>query len=460
MKRIMIIAIVLTVACTDDSPPSVTTDVKLTYRDTAQARDAIVVSVADAAPRVVDASPFACPPSDRLERIDTEPCERNNLSPGRRIVWCDKGRIRRGPCEPCSIELCDGEDNDCDESIDEGIFSCDTACGPGTGSCEGGSILGCTAPPVSEEICDFLDNDCDGSIDECLVRHCYTGPPDTANVGACRPGLQTCQAGDWGGDSSGEWLPDACDGETHPSEEVCDGADNDCDGIVDQGIPIRNTDILFVVDWSSSMGARIDATLEALARFSRQFQASEQIRWGLIVGPVRLAHEDVPGAYQETLIFASNISAFQEFLERFREVTRIHNGGMEMLLDAVYLALRNVSGNLPNNLDESRWEPGVRSIPPLANFVVDWRQEADKIIIVFSDEVERTYMLPPNTIYRVDDALNATQNLKLFSFAGGFYGWDDLAVHSGGRNFALTHDADEMFESLMTILDDVCRPRL
>ena len=59
-------------------------------------------------------------------------------------------------------------------------------------------------------------------------RPCYSGPKTTANTGLCKDGIQKCTDGTW--DST-------CEGETTPASETCDGQDEDCDGLPDNGNP-------------------------------------------------------------------------------------------------------------------------------------------------------------------------------------------------------------------------------
>ena len=86
-------------------------------------------------------------------------------------------------------------------------------------------------------MCNGVDDDCDGVSDEISLA---CGPSvDIGNVGECRVGLQrclfsACEAGTDQCDANG--YDRTCDGAAGPSEEVCDGRDNDCDGDADEGL--------------------------------------------------------------------------------------------------------------------------------------------------------------------------------------------------------------------------------
>ena len=141
------------------------------------------------------------------------------------------GGSEGGTCVP-TTEVCDGKDNDCDGTVDNGNpgggAACSTGlqgeCAAGTLTCQNGALACVQNVQSAAETCDGKDNDCNGTVDN--------GNPgggaacNTGLLGVCSAGTTACTNG-----------AIACNQNVQAATEVCDGLDNDCNGTADNGNP-------------------------------------------------------------------------------------------------------------------------------------------------------------------------------------------------------------------------------
>ncbi len=127
---------------------------------------------------------------------------------------------------PDATEMCDGIDNNCNDSIDENISNVER--GTNVGECKleiksctngGWRIIQEGVFPTSES-CDNKDNDCNYSIDDIIDIETGT------DTGECVLEIKSCINGDWKIVQEGIF----------PTSEVCDNKDNNCDGNIDEGM--------------------------------------------------------------------------------------------------------------------------------------------------------------------------------------------------------------------------------
>lgn len=163
-----------------------------------------------------------------------------------KFIGCKSGYVNlngdiKDGCEyQCSItnngvEVCDGIDNNCNGFIDE-TCSCINGskmpCGFNIGRCKEGyyecvdgvwdTVCKGSVGPTYEE-CNNLDDDCNGLTDDNLFRECE-GSDAYLCDSPCGKGYEFCEKGVWK-----RYNP------PQPSEEICNGIDDNCNGLIDEG---------------------------------------------------------------------------------------------------------------------------------------------------------------------------------------------------------------------------------
>ncbi len=143
---------------------------------------------------------------------------------------------------PRGTEKCDGLDNNCDGTIDDGLMPIKTYYRDEDGDGYGDpavTVTACAAPkgyvesnndckpavftihPGAPELCNNIDDNCNGTTDENAID--VGGDCLDAGKGECNAGMINCVLGQ-----------KVCQSKNLPKPEICDGLDNNCNGIVDE----------------------------------------------------------------------------------------------------------------------------------------------------------------------------------------------------------------------------------
>ena len=163
---------------------------------------------------------------------------------------------------PGADERCNGVDDDCDgdtdeEAVDAGTWYADTD-GDGFGD-EDAAVAACEVPeehvaeagdcddtdgevnPDAEEVCDGVDNDCVDGVDEgASDAGTWYADADGDGYGDADSPVTTCDVPS--GYTSDDTDCDDTRADVNPgATEVCDDADNDCDGLEGGGLMVPGT---------------------------------------------------------------------------------------------------------------------------------------------------------------------------------------------------------------------------
>jgi cysteine-rich repeat protein len=192
-----------------------------------------------------------------LPCVSDADCADSNTCNGDEL--CSAGRCASGPLpvcddgDPATVDRCDPSTDACAHDpaavplCGNGIVEPPESCDDGNTENGDGCAADCGGCSAAAEVCNGIDDDCDGLIDEglscglpcaadadcgdglfCTVETCVAG---FCNLGDPNP----CDDGDPANLDVCDETGDVCDHLTC-GVEVCNGIDDDCDGMVDDGV--------------------------------------------------------------------------------------------------------------------------------------------------------------------------------------------------------------------------------
>lgn len=311
-----------------------------------------------------------------------------------------------------SDEVCDGLDNNCNGIVDNIVEQCKTACDTGTRTCIASTWTECSAKQPTQEVCDGLDNDCDGIVDNpdrLPIEMCYTLGLDhkTLRHGICAPGIYTCLA-----------AQKVCTKDRMPEQEVCDGLDNDCDGITDNnttGQP-SSFDIIVVFDTSGSMGYTISKVANASSTWSSKYGADQRYRFAVVTAPNDNMTMDI--------VLRQDLTDPATFTSVVKTLTAT-GSGLEPTIDVLWILLDQTN---PLN--------------------ITWRSGAKRAIIMFTDEHPQSYESPNITTSDLAWRVNSSGvQIAIFTSTSWISSWGSCVPTPNGRIIDINmSDADMVAE--------------
>ncbi len=137
-----------------------------------------------------------------------------------------------------ALEICDGVDQDCDFAIDEDFdfdgdgYTDATACPEGL-DCDDGDA---DVSPGADELCNAVDDDCDGAVDEIF---------DLDGDGSFDRFVADCLDTYGGADTD---CDDSNPNVSPEADELCNDLDDDCDGLTDDGFDLDGDGVWAATD--------------------------------------------------------------------------------------------------------------------------------------------------------------------------------------------------------------------